>query len=330
MPDEKSVVVVGEIIDGVISRHTRELLGGARAIADELNCSLDMTLLGDDIAHAAREAFAYGADRVHLLINPLLEAYHPELWLKALVEVLKGLQPEAVLLGQTAIGRDLGPRLAQRLNTGIAMDCVAISVDDKTKKLRMTRPVFGGKALATLVCKQKPQVATVRAKAMKALEPDQSRQGELTERPVALNDSIIRARVVERVKEQRDGVPFDEAKVVVSGGRGIGGKEGFIILDEVAALFKGATGASRPPCDSGWVPHSKQVGLTGKIIRPDLYIAVALSGSSQHMAGCQDSKTIIAINKDSQANIFSFAHYGIVEDYKNVLPHLLQKLKERI
>lgn len=330
MPDEKSIIVIGEITDGSVSGHTMELLGGVREITDELGCSLDLALLGHDIGYAALEAFAYGADRVHLLISPMLEAYHPDLWLKALEEFLKGLAPEAVILGQTAIGRDLGPRLASRLNTGIAMDCVALSIDDETKKLRMTRPVFGGKALATLVCKQKPGLATVRSKAMKAMEPDQSRQGELIETPVDLDESIVKTRVVERVKEQADGVPLDEANVVVSGGRGIGGKEGFLILGLLADLFKGATGASRPPCDSGWVPPSKQVGLTGKIIRPDLYIAVALSGSTQHMAGCQDSKTIIAINKDPAANIFSFAHYGIVEDYSKVLPHLLDMLRERI
>jgi len=194
----------------------------------------------------------------------------------------------------------------------------------------MSRPVFGCKAVAVEVCSSKPALATVRAKAMPAREQDASRQGEVVAVSVEIDDSIPKSRTVSRIREEIKGVLLENARVVVSGGRGIGGSEGFEMLEALAGVFGGATAASRPPCDAGWVPSSKQVGLTGKIVRPDLYLAVALSGSSQHMAGCQDSKTIIAINKDPEANIFSFAHYGVVGDYRKVIPSLWGRLKEKM
>jgi electron transfer flavoprotein alpha subunit len=241
-----------------------------------------------------------------------------------------GHAPELVLIGQTAMGRDLAPRLACRLSVGLAMDCTMGEWDPDAGRVRMSRPVFGGKAVAIEVSPLKPAMATVRARAMKALDPDTSRKGEVVALSVEIDDSVLKSRTVARVREKAEGVPLEDARVVVSGGRGIGGPEGFEMLDALAGVMGGATGASRPPCDAGWVPSSRQVGLTGKMVRPDLYLAVALSGSSQHMAGCQDSKTIIAINKDPDANIFSYAHYGVVGDYRKVIPPLLTRLKEKM
>ncbi len=329
MSDAKNILVIGEWIGGELTPHTREILGGCRESADKLGGRLELALLGAAPEAAAGEAISLGADAVLALKNEALDGYEPDLWLGALQGVIRERDPEMVVMGQTAAGRDLAPRLAYRLGTGVAMDCVSIEADGGGQ-IRMTRPVYGCKAMAVMTSKTRPAVATVRSKAMKAPAPDRSRSGDVVvvEVEVEVDESARRSRVIERVSEKPEGVPLEDAAVVVSGGRGIGGKEGFDGLEELASLIGGAVGASRPPCDSGWVPVSKQVGLTGKIIRPGLYLAVALSGSSQHMAGCQDSGKIVAINKDPEANIFSYAHYGVVGDYKKILPPLMERLRE--
>ncbi len=326
----KSIAVVGETYDSALTRHTAELIGGARSLADARGASVDLVLLSDGAKEEAGEGIVFGADRVFVLRHPLLGEYHADAWLMALEKLCKELEPGVVLMGQTATGRDLGPRLAVRLNTGIAMDCVSISPEHETGEVRLTRPVFGGKARAVLACRQKPAMATVRAKAMTALAPDYSRQGEVIGQEMEIEESMIRTRVVETGEERLEGVPLEDAEVVITGGRGIGGKEGFAMLEKMANLLNGAVGASRPPCDNEWVPPSRQVGLTGKIVSPRLYITVAVSGASQHMAGCRDANTIIAINKDSEAAIYNFAHYGVVEDFRKLMPSLLSELKERL
>ncbi len=330
MSDKSAVVIIGELDQVGLSSTTAELLGRGRELADQISGSLDVILLGNGLEAATNEALARGADRAHTAQSDLLKQYQAAAWLQVLVPLIKNIGPETVLMGQTAIGRDLGPRLAFRLDTGIAMDCTALELDEATGLLRMSRPVYGCKAIAVSVCKSKPQMATIRSKTFSAGEPDPQRKGEQLSVPVEIDESQIKARVIEKIKEEAEGVPLEDANVVVSGGRGIGGQEGFELIEDLARLFNGATGASRPPCDSGWAPPAKQIGLTGKIIRPGLYIAVAISGSSQHMAGCADSGTIIAINKDPEAGIFSFAHYGVVGDYKSILPPLMEKLKEKL
>lgn len=324
------MIVIGERRDGGLSASTTEMLGGGRTIADQMGGPLEIALLGEGMEPLAQESIASGADRVYLLQNPKLTQYQPESWLKAITELICRIGPELVLIGQTSMGRDLAPRLACRLGAGLAMDCTKVEWDPDAGRVRMSRPVFGGKAVAIEVSSLKPAMATVRAKAMKARKPDASRRGEVVTVSVEIDDSVPKSRTAARVREKAEGVPLEDARVVVSGGRGIGGPEGFELLDALAGVLGGATGASRPPCDAGWVPSSRQVGLTGKMVRPDLYLAVALSGSSQHMAGCQDSKTIIAINKDPDANIFSYAHYGVVGDYRKVVPPLLMRLKEKM
>jgi electron transfer flavoprotein alpha subunit len=326
----QAVLVIGERLEGGLASSTSEMMGGGRTIADQMNGPLEIALVGEGTGPVASEAIARGADRVYLLQGPKLSQYQPESWLKAITELIRGNAPELVLIGQTAMGRDLAPRLACRLGAGLAMDCTKVEWDPEAGMVRMSRPVFGGKAIAVEICSSKPAMATVRAKAMKTRDPDTSRQGEVAAISVEIDDSVMKSRTVARIREKAEGVPLQDARVVVSGGRGIGGPEGFDMLDALARVLGGATGASRPPCDAGWVPSSRQVGLTGKMVRPDLYLAVALSGSSQHMAGCQDSKTIIAINKDPEANIFSYAHYGVVGDYRKILPPLLTRLKEKM
>jgi len=208
------------------------------------------------------------------------------------------------------------------------MDCIELAIDSDSKRLLQTKPVFGGNAQAIFINESDTQVATVRTKAMSPLEPDSSRQGESITIDAGIDSSAIRTKVLEQVPEAVEGIKLEDAKVVVSGGRGIGSADGFKQLEELAKILKGAVGATRPPCDNGWVPAGLQVGLTGKIISPDLYIAVALSGASQHMTGSSGAKTIVAINKDAEANIFREARFGIVGDWKKVLPAFTDKVKE--
>jgi electron transfer flavoprotein alpha subunit len=210
------------------------------------------------------------------------------------------------------------------------MDCIELAIDGETKRLLQTKPVYGGNARAIFSGETEPQIATVRAKAMTPLERDAARQGEVITLEAGLDPAAIRTKVLEKVSQEVEGVRLEAAPVVVSGGRGIGSAEGFKQLEELAKLLKGAVGASRPPCDNGWVPDVLQVGLTGKIVAPELYIAVALSGSSQHMAGCSGCKNIVAINKDAEANIFREARYGVVGDWKKVLPAFTEKVREMV
>lgn len=238
------------------------------------------------------------------------------------------VMPQVLVLGQTTIGRDLTPRLAFRLNTTATLDCIELAIDSQTKKLLQTKPVYGGNARAIFTGDTFPQIATLRAKAASPLAQDTARKGEIISIAAGIDPATMRAKVVQRIMEEVAGIKLEDAKVVVAGGRGIGSAEGFKQLGELAKILKGAVGASRPPCDNKWVPDSVQIGLTGKIITPELYFAIGLSGSSQHMAGCSGAKTIVAINKDPEANIFKEARFGVVGDWKKVLPVLTAKVKE--
>jgi electron transfer flavoprotein alpha subunit len=328
MAEHQGVLIFGEVVEGKLAAITTELLGCGRKLADNLAEGLSAVLIGSGVKELASEAIAHGADKVYLADNPLLKDYQPELYL-SIIEKLAGQAPPKIsLLGQTSIGRDLAPRLAFRLKTGVSMDCIDLEIEPQTKQLLQTRPVYGGNARAIFTTDSVPQIATVRAKAMSPLEPDASRKGEIIELPAEIDPATMKTKLMDKVKEEVVGVKLEDAPSVISGGRGIGSPEGFKQLEELAKLLKGAVGATRPPCDSGWVPATWQVGLTGKIVAPDIYIAVALSGSSQHMAGCSGAKTIIAINKDAEANIFKEARFGIVADWKQAFPAFTEKVKE--
>lgn len=328
MAEYKGVMIHCEVTEGKLAAIATELLGCGRKLADDLGQELYAALVGSDISGLAQEAIAFGADKVYVVDDPLLKDYQTDSYVIVMEKVVKQVMPQILILGQTSIGRDLAPRLAFRLETAAAMDCVELAIDPDSKLLLQTKPVYGGNAQAIFTGDSYPQIATVRTKAMSPLERDASRQGEVINIEADLDPLAIRTKVLEKVLEEVEGIKLEDAEVVVSGGRGIGSAEGFKQLEELARMLKGAIGATRPPCDNGWVPAGLQVGLTGKIVTPDLYIGVALSGSSQHMTGCSGAKNIIAINKDPEANIFKAARFGIVGDWKKVLPAFTEKVKE--
>ncbi|MBT9162893.1 MAG: electron transfer flavoprotein subunit alpha/FixB family protein [Dehalococcoidia bacterium] len=329
MAENKGVLIVGELSDGKLASITAELLGIGRKLADDLGQGLSAVFVGHGIADVAGQALIFGADRVYLIDNPLFKDYLTDSYVGALEKLSNDQAPEILLLGQTSMGRDLAPRLAFRLGTAVTLDCVALALDPDTKLLQKSKPVYGGNAMAVYVSEEgRPQMATIRPKAMEPLGQDASRKGKVIPFDPALDESTIRARVVKKIKEEVVGIKLEDADVVICGGRGMGSAEAFEQLNQLAKMLHGAVGATRPPCDSGWVPAHVQVGLTGKLVSPTLYIGIALSGSSQHQAGMSGSKNIVAINKDPEANIFGIAHYGVVGDYKKLLPAFIEKCKD--
>ena len=329
MADASGVLVLGEVTGDKLSPTSQELLAAARQVADDLAEELVIGLLGHAVDASSAHAIAHGADKVYAVTHPLLSNYQVDLYLSAMESLCREVNPSIILIGRTNEGRELAPRLAFRLGVGLAQDCLEISVDLSSRRLLANRPVYGGNAVAVVSCNSTPQIAAIRPKVYEPLEPDTSRQGQVVSFPVDLDPSIVRSQVVNVVKEEAAGVKLEDARIVVSGGRGLGGPDPFSNeLEELARLLGGAVGASRAAVDSGWVPVSYQVGLTGKTITPDLYITVAISGASQHMAGCSGAKVIAAINKDAEANIFKEARYGVVGDWRTVLDAFTETVRE--
>ena len=328
MADGTGVLIVGDTTDGQLGSTTGELIAAGQIIAADLDEDLSVALLGDTLDDAEQQAIAHGAQKVFAVTHPLLAEYQVDLHLSALETLCKETNPRVILIARTNEGRELAPRLAFRLGVGLAQDCLEVSVDSSEKKLLANRPVYGGNAIAVVRCDQTPQIAAIRPKAYEPTETDSSRQGEVVSFPVDLDASMALTQVVETVIEEAEGVKLEDAQIVISGGRGLGGPEPFAHLEELAKIMGGTVGASRAAVDSGWVPSNYQVGLTGKTITPDLYIMVAISGASQHMAGCSGAKVIVAINKDAEANIFKEARYGVVGDWETVLPALTAAVRE--
>jgi electron transfer flavoprotein alpha subunit len=329
MDTHKGVLVCGEIGDGKLAPITIELLGIGRKLANELGEDLSVLLMGSKTVGLGQEAIAYGADNVYVAGDGFLDQYNSDAYTQVAAQVCRKALPSVMLIGHTDIGCDLAPRLNGRLGGGLAMDCLALSIDPATKLLVSTRPIFGGNAHATMVSRSaRPQMATVRPKTVEPAERNDSRQGKVIPLEEKIDASAVKVRVVERIKEEVEGVKLEDAEVVVSGGRGMGNAQNFEMLRELARVLSGALGATRPACDEGWAPARLQIGQSGKVVSPKLYIAVALSGAMSHIAGCMGSKTIVAINKDKEANIFSVSHFGIVGDFKEIVPALTAKLKE--
>ena len=328
MTDNKGILVFCEVKEGKLAPISTEGLGIGRKLSDDSGQELYAVLIGSGISGIAQEALAFGANKVYVIDNDILKNYQADSYLLAMEKLLTQVTPQIIVFGQTDIGRELAPRLAFKLETAATLDCVELSIDSESKRLLQTKPVYGGNAHAIYLTETDPQIVTIRTKAMTPLEPDISRPGEIISITADIDKAAITTKHIESVVEEVSGIKIEDADVVVAGGRGIGSLGGFAQLEELAKLLKGAVGASRPPCDNGWIADTVQIGLTGKIIAPELYIAIAISGSSQHLSGCSGSKNIVAINKDPEANIFRQARYGVVGDWKKILPAFTDKLKE--
>ena len=324
------ILVHCEITESKLDPISLELLGAGSRLAQDLGQDLTAVLIGSNITSLAQEVIAYGANKVYVVDHLHLKDYLPDLYLAAMEKVFKETLPAIMLFGQTQIGRDLTPRLAFRLNTAAILDCVALSIDQTSKRMIMTKPVYGGNAQAILICETNPQIATLRSKASSPITKDGNRKGEIVNVALEIDPATVSMKLLDRKIETENGVKLVDARVIVSGGRGIGNADGFKQLDYLAKLLKGALGASRPPCDNKWISDSLQIGLTGKIVSPELYFAVAISGASQHLSGCSGAKIIIAINKDKEANIFKIAHYGVIADWKKVIPALIENIEKMV
>jgi len=326
MADARGVLVLAEQADGKLAGISFELLNAGRKLADQMGEPLLAAVAGSEAQ--AQELVAAGADRVYLLEDPALGQFLLETALPATEQVIRAASPRLVLLGHTSTGKDLAPRLAVRLGVGLATDVTALSYDAASDDVLACKPVFGGMAVSEQAGLGRPQLVTVRPKANEAAEPQPGRSGEVERFAVDLAGVTPRSRVVERVRERAQTKRLEDAEIVVSGGRGLGGPENFKYLEELADALDAVVGASRVAVDSGWVPSDMQVGLTGKITSPKLYVAVGISGAMQHMAGCSSARTIVAINTDPEAAIFEKAHFGIVGDFKQILPPLTEACRE--
>ena len=320
-----NVLVFGELTGDHLSSIATELI----ALGNKLKCEVSVALFGDNVGNAVEEAGSRGANRVYVVRDSLLRVLQEDAVVAAFEKLCKQIVPDIVLVGKTPIGLSIGPRLAFRLDGGFAQDCISLEMDQG--RLIAVRPVYGGNALATISFPDnRAHIAVVRAKIYEPQLSDTSRKAEVVTFEPKLDSSVIKTRMVETVKNEPKGVQLEDAEVVVSGGRGLGGPDPFAKLQELASLLKGAVGASRAACDAGWLDHSYQVGLTGKTVTPNLYIAIGISGASQHMAGCAGAKNIVAMNKDESAGIFKDAQYGVVGDWKNILPSFLETIRELV
>lgn len=325
----KGIWVFVEQSNGKIRKISFELLSQGRKIADQTGEPLVAVIAGEGIANRAKQAAEYGADQVYLLDSPQLAQYTTGSYTSALTKLIQEKEPQAFLLGHTAVGKDLAPRLAQRLGVGLASDVIDIKVDPE-RFLVFKRPVYTGSAFSFVEIISRPVLATIRAKSFIAAEPDASHQAEVVEATVTIDPADLKAILKEVAIKASSRPALTEADIVVSGGRGMKGQENFAILEELADVIGAAVGASRAAVDSGWIDNQFQVGQTGSIVAPALYIACGISGAIQHLAGMGSSKFIVAINKDPEANIFNIADYGIVGDLFEVVPLLTQEFKKLV
>lgn len=324
----KDIYVVVEQVDGVVQKVGIELIGIASKLAAELGQKVVAVLLGENIKGLADNLIHHGAEKVILVDDPMLALYATETYTKALNAIIEEKKPEIVLYGATSIGRDLAPRVSARVHTGLTADCTKLEIDPESKLLLMTRPAFGGNIMATIVCKEfRPQMATVRPGVMQALQKDSSRTGEIEEFKVDFKPEDMNIKIREVVKSTHGKVDITESKILVSGGKGIGSAEYFDTLKVLADELGGLVTSSRANVDAGWIGRERQVGQTGKTVRPDLYLALGISGAIQHLAGMEDSELIVAVNKDSHAPIFDVADLGVVGDLHKIVPILIEKIK---
>ena len=322
-----SVMVFVEQRSGEIQNVSLELIGRGKELADKLNSKVSAVLLGHNVKSLSEELIQYGADEVICVDDENLDVYVTNTYTKALCDVINKKDPEIVLVGATTIGRDLAPRVSATIGTGLTADCTSLEIDDETSGLLMTRPAFGGNIMATIICpNHRPQMSTVRPGVMKKLKKDTTRTGNVENFVVDFSENGKNVEVLEYIKETVKKVNIEEANILISAGRGIGSKENMNALYELADILGAEVSASRAVVDAGWVDKARQVGQSGKTVRPDLYIACGISGAIQHLAGMEESEFIIAINKNSEAPIFEVADLSIVGDVNKVIKNLIQEL----
>ena len=344
LEEYKGVFVFAQQVDNEVSSIAYELLGEATRLAAPLNAKVTAVLIGSDVKNLCDSLAEYGADRVIVVDDPELKEYRTEPYAHALASVINEYKPEIMLVGATAIGRDLGPTVSARVKTGLTADCTMLEIGDfplvpipgkeaeqKHNQLLMTRPAFGGNTIATIACpNNRPQMATVRPGVMQKIEPKKGAKAEIVEYNPGFTPNNKYVTIKEVVKAVKDVADIMDAKILVSGGRGVGSAENFKLLDELASVLGGTVSCSRAVVDSGWKPKDLQVGQTGKTVRPNVYFAIGISGAIQHVAGMEESDIIIAINKDEDAPIFDVADYGIVGDLNKIVPELTKRLKAEI
>lgn len=344
LEEYKGVYVFAEQVDNKLSGIAFELLGKAKDLAADLNAEVAAVLIGSDVKGLADELAAYGADKVIVVDDPELKEYRTEPYAHALASVIEKYKPEIMLVGATAIGRDLGPRVSARVKTGLTADCTSLEIGDfplvaapgkeseqKHNQLLMTRPAFGGNTIATIACPDnRPQMATVRPGVMQKIAPIAGAKANVVEFNPGFTPDNRYVEILNVVKAVKSTANIMEAKILVSGGRGVGSKENFKLLEDLAEVLGGTVSCSRAVVENGWLPVDLQVGQTGKTVRPQIYFAIGISGAIQHVAGMEDSDLIIAINKDEDAPIFDVADYGLVGDLNKIVPALTAALKTEL
>lgn len=336
----KGVFVFAQQVDNVISNIAFELIGKGKELAKDLGVEVTAVLVGSDVKGLADQLAEYGADKVIVVDDPELKEYRTEPYTHAIASVIEEFKPEIFLIGATAIGRDLGPRVCARIHTGLTADCTKLDIGDfpmnpvpgretKHNQLLMTRPAFGGNTIATIACPDfRPQMATVRPGVMQKAPKEAGKKAVVTEFNPGFTKNNKYVDILEVVKSVSNTVDIMDAKILVSGGRGVGSPENFKILDDLAEAIGGTVSCSRAVVDAGWKPKDLQVGQTGKTVRPNVYFAIGISGAIQHLAGMEESDIIVAINKDESAPIFDVADYGVVGDLNKIVPMLTEKIKE--
>ncbi|ENY8450882.1 electron transfer flavoprotein subunit alpha/FixB family protein [Clostridioides difficile] len=325
--DYNGVWVIGEQREGKINPVTIELIGEGRKLADQLGKELAVVIAGYEVEKEVKELLHYSVDKVYYINDPLLKDFTTDGYAISIANLIERKKPEVVLVGATSIGRDIAPRIAGKVGTGLTADCTKLEIDSTDNKLLQTRPAFGGNLMATIVCpKNRPQMSTVRPGVMAKAVRNESETGILEVVTPELTEKMIRTRLVEILPQEKKSVNLTDARIIVSGGRGLKRAEGFELIKELADKLGAEIGASRAAVDSGWIEHSHQVGQTGTTVRPELYIACGISGAIQHLAGMSDSKYIVAINKDAKAPIFSMCDYGIVGDLYEIIPEMIESL----
>jgi electron transfer flavoprotein alpha subunit len=329
LDDYRGVWVFIEAADGKIEGVSLELLGAGRQLADKLEVPLAGVLLGDKVKQLSSTVIAYGADEVYVIDHPVLKHYRTESFMKGVILLAEKYKPEIFLYGATPNGKDLASAVATDLNTGLTADTTMLDADVSSRLLEASRPAFGGNIMATILCKKhRPQMATVRPKVMKALEPDTSRPGRIIEESIDLSEEDMRTKVLKIVNDITNTANLADAHVIVCGGKGLGDFQNFQMLYDLAETIGATVGGTRDVVEAGWLPHSLQIGQTGETVTPKIYFAIGVSGAIQHVVGMKNSELIIAINKDPNAPIFDVATYGIVGDAHEIVPKLTEQFKQ--